>query len=697
MVISILNLFLLFAYIHFYSICFHKNQKTSIETLLPIFIVGTLMSVNVIILFLLNYLGMQIELLHIINLFLIYTSIISLFGFSCHYTSKKNNVIIRILASLLAVFAAYYSFYYYNSINANSSSSLLLVSESTKIVSYGFILPLLGIIVFIGRAFYKKENIEKIKFVLMSIVFIFVLCSYVFLYFFQDMFQAAQYLFSLLIYIIVFSIYRISLLDNVPNQKYIFFTIKTFFQTYVFFGFVAAFLFVITTYYIISYIWLLYVAIFCALALFYIQFNVRNNVKGIIEKESGCAKLTHFFTVVDYTKSSKALSYSFNMMLMNVFDASTVELYILNGDNLSIVHSSRDFYLPKIAVSDPLFSKLSNAEVVILTKEIIEENKRIGNMREEILHFLTTLDSHTCVLVMAEGRLIGVISLGQKNRSIHYSDADLELLNSFAPNFFVFCFYVMTGFKESLMGVIQREIHYSGQITEAINKNIDVMTKTNVEIGMLSKSIRNLGGDFIDSIRLTDTRHMFVVGDVSGRGLNASMCMIILKSFIRTFLQESSDFIGLLVKLNSFIKNNLPRGIFFAGTFMILDTSENILYYVNCGVPAIFLYTQSYNNVIEIQGKGRVLGFVDDLSDMLSVKKIDLHPGDIVLTCSDGVTESVSLRGEEYGKKRIESVLLENTLFPSQSICTFLYNDLQKFTAKGITDDVSVFTLKLLE
>ena len=65
-----------------------------------------------------------------------------------------------------------------------------------------------------------------------------------------------------------------------------------------------------------------------------------------------------------------------------------------------------------------------------------------------------------------------------------------------------------------------------------------------------------LGGDFIDFIQLGPDKSLFVMGDVSGKGLNASMSMVILKSVLRTFLSETGDFKQLVVKVNSFIRNN---------------------------------------------------------------------------------------------------------------------------------------------
>jgi len=130
---------------------------------------------------------------------------------------------------------------------------------------------------------------------------------------------------------------------------------------------------------------------------------------------------------------------------------------------------------------------------------------------------------------------------------------------------------------------------------------------------------------------------------------------------------------------------------------MIIDFHDNVLYYVNCGIPGIFLYTEVYNNIIEIQGDGKVLGFVKNVASLLKVRKIKLSPGDIIVTCTDGLTDSVSLRGEFYGKKRIQNILLENRSYSADKITQFICDDLLGFTAKGIQDDVSVVTLKILE
>ena len=164
---------------------------------------------------------------------------------------------------------------------------------------------------------------------------------------------------------------------------------------------------------------------------------------------------------------------------------------------------------------------------------------------------------------------------------------------------------------------------------------------------------------------------------------------------LRSFLVEIHDFKELVQRINHFIRFNLPRGTYFAGVFALLDLGDNIMYYINCGVPTLMLYTQSYNNVIEIQGDGRVLGFVPDIGPYLKVKKIKLNPGDLVFACTEGMIESLSLRGEAFGKARIQRSIMDNLSYSSNKIIQFTCENLKEFTSKEQEADITCLAMKV--
>ena len=70
--------------------------------------------------------------------------------------------------------------------------------------------------------------------------------------------------------------------------------------------------------------------------------------------------------------------------------------------------------------------------------------------------------------------------------------------------------------------------------------------------------------------------------------------------------------------------------------------------------------------------------------------------GDIVLSCTDGLIETHSLRGEIFGKDRVQKALMDNATYPSAKMAQFTYDSLVQFTSKEIEDDVTILVLKYL-
>ena len=110
----------------------------------------------------------------------------------------------------------------------------------------------------------------------------------------------------------------------------------------------------------------------------------------------------------------------------------------------------------------------------------------------------------------------------------------------------------------------------------------------------------------------------------------------------------------------------------------------------------MFLYTPRYNNAIEIQGEGHVLGFVRDVAPYLRVRKTDLNPQDVLLITTDGLVNSINLRGEQYGKSRVQKQLLDNRTYSADRIVRFLCEDVESFVSAEVEDDITVMVLKYL-
>lgn len=397
---------------------------------------------------------------------------------------------------------------------------------------------------------------------------------------------------------------------------------------------------------------------------------------------------------ITYDGDSKAIIDILSNCFMKYVDASTFTLAIDAGTGFLESIFTDDENKIMIPIDDPSFDVLLNQKHPIVFREYAKKDYSVANVREQLVQLLDSTKSDAFIVLNEGRRVIGIIFLGPKNSGNRYTPYDYEVFTKMYSNFFVNAYYMKNIMNESVVGTVNREIRMSSQIITSIQENMDYITNPKVDCGYRMVPAHNIGGEFIDLIRLNSTRHMFIIGSLNGKGIAASMSMVILKSVIRTDLAETSDFKVLVQKINSFIRNSLPKGTFFAGVLGMLDFSTDTMYYINCGSPALFMYNHIYNNVIEIQGEGHVLGFKKDISNLVRVKKVKLSEGDIILACTDGLIEQKSLRGEGYGKTRVQSQIMENASFPADKMAQFTYDGLVQFTSRALENDVTVLVLK---
>jgi hypothetical protein len=407
------------------------------------------------------------------------------------------------------------------------------------------------------------------------------------------------------------------------------------------------------------------------------------------------AEFEKAITSIDYDDEPQAITEHVYSTFQRYLDSSSVSLLTDNGseNELETVYSSNGTTVT-LKVDPSVFDTLLNMNHPVVFREWLMQNSSVSNIRSYALDILAKTNSDAFIILNEGRQIVAVLTLGKKRNGNVYSVYDYEVLNKFYSNIFVVGYYFKNIMNEAVIGTVNREIRMSDQIITSIQENMDFIKNPKADIGYLMVPAHNIGGEFVDMIRLNDQRYIFIIGALNGKGIAASMNMVILKSIIRTFLAETTDFKLLVEKVNTFIRESLPKGSFFAGTFGLIDFTSDTLYYINCGAPALFMYTKTYNNVIEIQGAGRILGFVQDIGPLIKVKKVKLSEGDMILACTDGLIESRSLRGDVYGKSNIQSNFMENSGYPANKMAQFAYDSLVHFTSKELDDDITILIIK---
>ena len=440
--------------------------------------------------------------------------------------------------------------------------------------------------------------------------------------------------------------------------------------------------------------WMALITVSCII-LFFIRSFVAGKLEYVFGKTADYeVKLDAELQKLDFGKGHDTVLETFPRIMKQYITCKGLDILVSDENmNLQTVYSDFDHH-NTMSANLPCFEYLLNQNNVVITKTELIANYLYESIRDELLNIFETTQTEILITMREGQKLIGCILLAPKTHSAEYTPYDIRVLSNMYSYFFLVIYYLRNISKQDITVTIDREVEMSDQIIGSIQNYKNTLESHGFSMDSIAYSAHQLGGDFIDYITLNEKRAMFLIGDVSGKGLSASMSMVILKSIIHTYLQTITDFKELVIKVNRFIKDNLPRGTFFAGLFGIIDFPTNTIYYLNCGIPLMSMYISSYKNAIEIQGEGRVLGFVKNIAPFLKVRKITMHKGDTIVFTTDGLLEATNLKGDRFGSDRVGRILQENNSANPSQIARTIYNSLLDFILRKIDDDVTILVLK---
>lgn len=633
------------------------------------------------------------------------------FSWCCLYPAAKHNLLMRILKIGAILFSFYFVFFLFDAVYFDAEGHFTVLSKTVGSLSLDmfdlykiimiFILPGLSILVL----FFKYELMSKrllrqhILFFILAVVageILFFLITY------ASHLPLRQFFLLLTPFVYGFVLFLFYLIGRIQSL----FSFKSFLQlaadfclVYIIPAALSAIVFSLFRVYVtLNHPLFFMILIASTAALFLFFYGLRRYLFkfGRQENTEYADRLEADFAALDFGDIDMQIDMRFAHILHT--HLRTVNVIILTDNDegkLTTRYSLKgDTY--EFSLDSPVFSSLLNMQRRIVFKTHCDTVHELSPIATALAAIFEETDSSVMILLNEGARLFSVILLGARRQEQPYTDYDYEVFNKLYSRFFLTGYYLKNIANEELISLVGREIRFSSQVIRSLHKKTDMPVCEGLDADAVSLSARSLGSGFTDFIKLDAHRYIGVIGDLSGKGLNASMLMAILKSMIPIFLAETHDFKNLIQKVNAFIRENMPRGTYFAGLFFLIDMQAKVLYYANCALAAFFMYNKTYNNMIEIQGDGKILGFVPDISSLIKIKKIQLASGDVLAAVTGGFMETKSVRGEPFGKNRIQAVLLQNLKQPAAKICEILGENLHGFAEKGMEEDAGISVLRIL-
>lgn len=217
------------------------------------------------------------------------------------------------------------------------------------------------------------------------------------------------------------------------------------------------------------------------------------------------------------------------------------------------------------------------------------------------------------------------------------------------------------------------------------------------ELAAFSESADEVGGDYYDTLRTSDTQSALIVADVSGKGTTAAFHMSQMKGIFHSLAQNCIKPEEFMIRSNRALANCLERGSFISATFFIINTEDKKVNYSRAGHCPVLYYSASRNTAEYLKDKGVALGMVrnNGYEKFIEAHAFTYQPNDIMVLYTDGITEAKNLKGDEYGYDRLMETLLEVKDRSAREIQEHLINRLYEFTGtENINDDYTTMIVK---
>ena len=212
------------------------------------------------------------------------------------------------------------------------------------------------------------------------------------------------------------------------------------------------------------------------------------------------------------------------------------------------------------------------------------------------------------------------------------------------------------------------------------------------DLHAMNEPVAFIAGDFFDYFFIKPDTLAFVIADVSGHGIPAALFMAVSRTAIRTYADSEHSPHEIINKVNNVLSIDNDAMMFVTVFYGHYNVETGELTYVNAGHDPPYVVRKD-GCLERLPATGPLVAAFDDI--FYEERSVLLESGDLLVTYTDGVTESHSARDNVlYGTERLEQLLVEIREESVESICTSISRAADEFADHESYDDVTLLVLR---
>ncbi len=324
-------------------------------------------------------------------------------------------------------------------------------------------------------------------------------------------------------------------------------------------------------------------------------------------------------------------------------------------------------------------------------KKTLIVNEPLTDERFKGIEWSSTTRNMISVPLMIKSELLGVLTAYNKKGNLLFSTDDQRLLSIIATQSAQVIENARLYEQEKMLAIMREQVVLAAKIQD------ELLPQKAPEIPgyeVVGKSIpaQVVGGDYFDFITIDDCKTAIVLGDVTGKGLPASLLMANVQATLRG---QAMFFISpkeCMNHSNFLLHRSTSDEKFVTLFYAVLDSQQHSLSYCNAGHDHPILISETAGDQ-QLATGGVPLGIMQQ--GMYEEESILLHPGDILIAYSDGVTEAMNSAHEQLGLDTLLQLLKNHRKDTALNILETIYTTVQNHIGSTEqSDDITVVVVK---
>lgn len=295
------------------------------------------------------------------------------------------------------------------------------------------------------------------------------------------------------------------------------------------------------------------------------------------------------------------------------------------------------------------------------------------------------------VPLQTRDQIIGIIYVDSPSLLREFTKDDLNLLTVMANVAAIRIEQTRFAELEQARQLMARDLEQAAEIQQGFLPAVAPPVR-GLDLAGHNAPCRTVGGDYYDFFPYGESRIAMVLGDVSGKGMPASLLMMGLQARVQVLIEEPKSLAEVMTRLNRITSANCPSNRFISLFFCILDGDSGDITFCNAGhnPPLIIRANGTYE---QLKGGGPVLGILSFID--YQEYHARLNEGDALVIYSDGVTEANNPTGDEFEIEGLAESVIRSRTQSASAIINHVLKSLTVYTAGAPpSDDVTLIVAR---